>query len=119
MPLNDPNGVACSDSRETPVEPWRHLVRRQHPWRQQLYVKGRNLTARQLVGGIKANQLDEQQAAANYDLPIEAIREALHYVEQNTELLEAEAEIERLMLKRGGVVAEPDLRPTGLSDGRR
>ncbi len=83
------------EMREAAVEPWQYLVRRQHPWRQQLYVKGRNLTARQLVGSMKANQLDEAAAAADYHLPVEAVREALAYVERNRELLETEADIER------------------------
>ena len=38
---------------------------------------------------------------------IEAVREALAYVERNKELLETEAEIERLMLTRGRVVRGP------------
>ena len=88
------------ETREVAVEPWQYLVRRQHPWRKQLYVKGRNMTARQLVGSMKANQLDEAAAAADNRLPVEAVREALVYVERNRELLETEAEIERLMLKR-------------------
>lgn len=95
------------EMREAAVEPWQYLVRRQHPWRQQLYVKGRNLTARQLVGSMKANQLDEEAAAADNHVPVEAVREALVYVERNRELLETEAEIERLMLKRGGVARGP------------
>ena len=57
------------EAQETAVEPWRFLVRRLHPWRKQLYVKGRNLTARQLVGSIQANQMNDEQAAANYRLP--------------------------------------------------
>ena len=65
------------------------------------------MTARQLVGSMKANQLDEAAAAADYHLPVEAVREALGYVESNRELLETEAEIERLMLKRGGVARGP------------
>ena len=93
--------------REAKVEPWQFLVRRQHSWREQLYVKGRNMTARQLVGSMKANQLDETAAAADYHLPVEAVREALAYVEKNRELLETEAEIERLMLTRGGVARGP------------
>ena len=97
-----------TEVRETTVDPWQYLVRRNHPWRKQLYIKGRNLTARQLVGSIKANQLDEQSAAANFQLPIEAIREAITYVDQNKELLAAEAEIERLMLKQGGVARGPE-----------
>jgi uncharacterized protein (DUF433 family) len=95
------------DMREAAVQPWQYLVRRQHPWRQQLYIKGRNMTARQLIGAMKANQLDEAAAAADYRLPVEAVREALAYVEKNKELLETEAEIERLMLKRGGVSRGP------------
>ena len=95
------------DMREAAVEPWQYMVRRRHPWRKQLYIKGRNMTARQLVGSMKANRLDEAAAAADYRLPVEAVREALAYVEGNKELLEAEAEIERLMLKRGGVAGGP------------
>ncbi len=95
------------EMREAAVPPWQYLVRRPHPWRQQLYIKGRNLTARQLVGAMKANQLDEAAAAADYRLPVEAVREALAYVESNRELLETEAEIERLMLKRGGAARGP------------
>lgn len=91
-----------TDPREATVDPWQFLVRRQHPWRKQLYIKGRNLTARQLVGSIKANRLDDEKAAANYHLPVEAIREALSYVERNQHLLETESEIERLMSEREG-----------------
>jgi uncharacterized protein (DUF433 family) len=95
------------ETREAAVEPWHHLVRRQHPWRKQLYLKGRNMTVRQLAWSIKANDLDETAAAADYRLPVEAVREGLAYVERNRELLETEAEIERLMLKRGGVARGP------------
>ena len=56
---------------------------------------------------MKANRLDEQAAAADYRLPVEAVREGLAYVEGNKELLETEGEIERLMLKRGGVARGP------------
>ncbi len=55
--------------RESAVEPWQYLVRRQHPWRQQLYVKGRNMTAGQLIRSMKTNEFDETQAAADCRLP--------------------------------------------------
>lgn len=96
-----------NETRESAVQPWQYLVHRRHPWRQQLYIKGRNLTARQLVGAMRANQLDEEKAAADYRLSVEAVREALAYVERNRELLETEAEIERMMLKRGGTARDP------------
>ncbi len=89
------------EPRETAVEPWTQLVRRRHSWRKQLYVKGRNMTARQLVGWMTANRFDEQQAAADFHLPVEAVREAIAYVSQSQDLLEIETEIERLMLTRG------------------
>jgi uncharacterized protein (DUF433 family) len=92
--------AAKTKSIETGVAPWKFLVQRMHPWRKQLYVKGRNLTARQLVGAIKANHFTEEAAAENFRLPIEAIREALAYAEQYAQLLATEAEIERLMSKR-------------------
>jgi hypothetical protein len=95
------------DTREITVEPWKHLVRRPHPWRKQLYLRGRNMTARQLVGGMRANHLDEGKAAANYGVPIEGVQEALTYVEENKKLLETEAEIERLMLQREGISRGP------------
>ena len=104
---NPTTKVTWNAMRETPVEPWQHLVRRQHRWRKQLYVKGRNMTARQLVGSVKANEFDEARAAENHHLPVEAIREALAYVEQCRQLLESEAEIERLMLQRGGTGRGP------------
>lgn len=99
--------VHAEPPQEEPIEPWKHLVRRRHPWRRQLYIKGRNMTARQLVGSMKANHFDEEGAAADLHVPVEAVREALAYVEKNKDLLETEAEIERLMLKRGGVVRGP------------
>jgi len=100
-----------SEMREAAVAPWQYLVRRVHPWRKQLYVKGRNMTARQLVGSMKANQLDEKGAAADNHVPVKAVSEALVYVESNKELLETESEIERLMLRRGGVARDPQSVP--------
>ncbi len=99
--------IDSRETREAAVEPWRHLVRRRHPWRKQLYLRGRNMTARQLVGAMRANQLGEAATAADYHLPVEAVREAVAYVESNRELLEAEAEIERLMVQRGGAARGP------------
>jgi hypothetical protein len=102
-----PGKDQLTETGEVTVEPWKYLVRRPHPWRRQLYLRGRNMTARQLVGGIGANKLDAEKAAVNYQLPVEAIREALAYVEEYKSLLADEAEIERLMLKREGVSRGP------------
>ena len=96
---------AGSDTRtphETPVDPWKHLVIRRHPWRKQLYIKGRNMTVRQLIGGVSSNGFSEEEGARNYGLPVEAIREAFAYAEANPEVLERDAEYERSLLDRMG-----------------
>lgn len=89
------------DEREFPVEGWNHLVARPHPWKRQLYLKGRNMTARQLVGSIKADKLTINKAADNWDLPVGAIEEALRYAVENVELLEMESAIERYIASQG------------------
>ena len=70
-------------------------------------LRSSRLRYRAFVRDYKARQLDEEAAAADNHVPVEAVREALAYVERNRELLETEAEIERLMLKRGGVARGP------------
>jgi uncharacterized protein (DUF433 family) len=97
-----PATPGSDQSRESPVPPWEHLVARRHPWRRQLYVKGRNMTVRQLVGTVKANGWDQEQAARNLDLPVEAIHEALRYAEENEELLNFETAYEHLLLAQKG-----------------
>jgi uncharacterized protein (DUF433 family) len=90
------------ESVETPVESWNHLVRRNHPWRRQLYIKGRNMTVRQLLSSLPASGFDEAEAAENLELPVEAIREALTYAEQNAALLDFETAYEHLRLAERG-----------------
>jgi uncharacterized protein (DUF433 family) len=87
---------------EMPVEPWKHLVIRRHPWRKQLSLKGRNLTVRQLVGTVKANRFTEEQTAEDLDLPVEAIREALKYYDENPEVIALDHATELYLLSREG-----------------
>ncbi len=92
-----------------PIPGWEHLVHRKHPWRRQPYLKGRNMTVRQLVGTIKANRWSEEEAARQVDLPVEAIREALRFAEQEPELLAFETAFENWLLECRG--AGRDTRP--------
>ena len=89
--------------RELPVPGWRHLVSRRHPWKKQLFIRGRNMTVRQLVGTVRVNGWNEEDAAEALDLPAGAIREATSYADANKELLAAEAEYELLALSRRGL----------------
>lgn len=84
--------------KEVAIRPWVHLVLRPHPWRRQLYIKGRNMTARQLVGRVKANQWTAEVAADNLELPPEAIQEAVRYAEIFRPLLELESAFENVTI---------------------
>ncbi len=88
----------CADEPTNAVVPeqlYRFLVRKRHPWRRQLSLKGRRLTVGQLVAQMQSNQMDVPTAAEEFDLPREAVAEALDYAARNRELLVAEAFEER------------------------
>ena len=97
-----PSAQETQGPRETPAPPWNYLVVRKHPWRKQLYIKGRNMTVRHLVGGVMANKFSVEQAAGNYDLPVEAIREALAYFEANPEVIALDHATEMYLISLEG-----------------
>jgi uncharacterized protein (DUF433 family) len=92
---------------ERNVAEWTYLVSRQHPWRRQLCVKGRNMTVGQLVAAMRANSLTPEQTADDYGLPIEAVREAIRYADEYHELIAIEAAEERRRLIEKGYCLEP------------
>jgi uncharacterized protein (DUF433 family) len=67
-----------------------YLVARPHAWRKQLSFKGRRLTVGQFLGRMRAEGSTPEQAAADFDLPIDAAYEALEYGERYAALIEAE-----------------------------
>jgi len=92
---------------ELPVPPWKHLVARPHPWRRQLFIRGRNMVVRHVMGTMAANGLTPEQTAADLDLPVEAVYEAIAYFHQNEALIQAEVEEERKHLEERGYLREP------------
>src|ERR1700683_2161401 len=74
--MTDPNG-------------YQHLERRPGSNYKQLFVKGRRIRAevlyRQTVG---LEPRTPQQVAEDYELPLEAIQEAIHYCLHNTDVLQ-------------------------------
>lgn len=86
---------------------WRWLVARPHPWCRQLWVKGRKLPASQVWSDLKGNQLSLEEAAQDWDLPVEAVEKAVRYCEQNTALIALEADEERRRLNDAGVQLAP------------
>jgi predicted DNA-binding antitoxin AbrB/MazE fold protein len=94
--------------REQPQKGYRHLVARTPSRRRQLYLKGRNLTVGQLVYSMRADHLLPEQAAEQYDLPLEAIQEALGYYQAHREVIDAEAAAEKRYLQDKGYMLEPE-----------
>ncbi len=81
------------------VEDWQYLVARDHPWRRQLYIKGRKLLASTIWQDIIANEMSPDEVAENWDLPLSAIDEVIRYCESHQELLKLEADEERYRLE--------------------
>jgi hypothetical protein len=91
------------------IEPsfsWKWLMQRPHPWRRQLWVKGRRLLASQVWADMQINGMTEEEAAINWDLPRGAIEEILAYCTQNTALIAMEANEEKRQLADAGVNLE-------------
>ncbi len=84
------------------VQAWKHLAPRVGSWRRQYYLNGKNISVGQLVSTVLANNESPEEASENIGLPVEAIREALLYFEQNKDLIAQEATVERQYLQDHG-----------------
>lgn len=91
------------------IRKWMYLTEQAHPWKRQLYVKGRKLPAAAVYTGMLANDLTLDQAADNWDLPVNAVREIIEYCEQNKDLLQMEAAEELRRLEEKGISVEPQV----------
>lgn len=89
------------------MEDWQYLVSRPHPWRKQLYIKGHKFLASTVWRDMLVNQMSLEQAAENWNLPLDAIEEVIQYCESHRELLKLEADEERYRLEVTGVSFEP------------
>jgi hypothetical protein len=89
------------------IQKWMYLVEHAHPWKKQLYVKGRKLPAAAVWSGMTANKQTPEQAAKNWDLPIEAVREIIAYCQSNQALLRMEADEELRRLEEKGIELVP------------
>ncbi len=48
---------------------WQYLEKRPHPWRQQLYIKGRKLRAFTVWMDMIVNDLTPEEVAENKEIP--------------------------------------------------
>lgn len=100
--------IALIQSLQSSVEiaDWQYLEKRSHPWRRQLYIKGRKLLASTIWQDKLSNQMSYEEATENWDLPLDAIYEVIRYYESHQELLKLEADEEQYCLTTKGVSFE-------------
>jgi hypothetical protein len=103
---NEQIHLVVPELEPVPQSTWQYLVFRPHPWRRQLYVKGRRLLASTVWQDMLVNELKSEEAAKNFDLSSSAIHEIIRYCEANKDLIKMEAEEERYRLKERGVSVE-------------
>ncbi len=77
-------------------EDWQWLVRRDHPWRRQLWIKGRSIPAGTLARTAEIEGWTPEETAEQFDLPVEAVFEAVRYADQTHALIVAEEAEDRL-----------------------
>lgn len=82
---------------------WTYLTERPHAFKKQLFVKGRRLTAAQVWLDMQTNRMSAEEAAENWELPLEAIEEIRRYCETHRDLVQMEADEEKLFLQAHGV----------------
>lgn len=66
----------------------------------QLFIKGRNFRARSIYGQtVGEDARSPEEVARDYDIPLEAVKEAIHYCEHHPEDWRADYEREKQKLR--------------------
>jgi uncharacterized protein (DUF433 family) len=86
---------------------YRYLVNRREKGREQPYLRGRNMTVGQLVYSMRANNLTIEEAADDFNLPVEQVLEAQAYFQTHSDLIFREMAKETLSLVEQGANLEP------------
>lgn len=87
---------------------WQFLTARPHPWRRQLWIKGRKLPAAVVWTDWRVNGGTLEEIADNWDLPLKAVEESIRYGETHQDLLRMEAEEEKRRLSEEGLSVEAE-----------
>lgn len=98
LPGDDARAVDAVPELTSALRPdsrYAFLVSTPHPWRRQLTVKGRRITAGQIVDDMNSNGWSVAEAAAQMGVSSVAVAEAVDYVARNRELIDAEAAEQR------------------------
>src|SRR5262245_23872859 len=89
--------------------PFKYLVRKPRSVYKQLFVKDRWIAARTLYGKYvnEDEPMSVEEIAADYDLPIEAVREAIAYCESNPPEIAGDLARDEALMKAVGIT-DPD-----------
>src|SRR5665213_35582 len=92
VPIDDehPDAIPELTRALRPELHYAYLVARPHAWRKQLAFKGRRLTVGQFLGRMRVERWTPEEAAAQFELPVEAAYEAVDYGERHASLIAAE-----------------------------
>jgi uncharacterized protein (DUF433 family) len=93
---------------------WVYLDRKPGSLYRQLFIKGRNIAARTLYGQFMSAEEPRtaEQLAADYDLPLEAVREAIAYCESNPPEIQEDWAAEQALEEATGM-NDPEYKKTG------
>ena len=94
--------VKLSAMRKAAEITYKYLEPRPHQWRKVLWIKGRNMHVWHLLATMLREGETAAQTAKNFDLPVEAVLEALDYYQRNKALVDAEADEEGQRLQAKG-----------------
>jgi uncharacterized protein (DUF433 family) len=84
---------------------WVYLDRKPGSLYRQLFVKGRNIAARTLYGHFMSEEEPRtpEQIAEDYELPIEAVREAIAYCDSNPPEIQRDWEADQALQEAAGM----------------
>jgi uncharacterized protein (DUF433 family) len=93
----------------TPSTTWKYLAPNPKSSYRQLFIKGRGIRARVLYGMYLSEEEPRtpEQLAADYDLPLEAVREAIAYCQSNPPEIEEDFRREEALTEAAGI-NDPD-----------
>src|SRR4051794_4517132 len=93
---------------------WQFLAPNPKSAYKQLFIKGRRIRARTLYGAyMNAEEpMTPEEIAADYDLPLEAVKEAIAYCQSNPPEIEADFQREEATMEATGM-NDPDYKYGG------
>jgi uncharacterized protein (DUF433 family) len=88
---------------------WQHLAPNPKSAYKQLFIKGRNIRARTLYGLFMSAEepMTPEQIAEEYDLPLEAVKEAIAYCQSDPAEIKEDMEREERKMEATGM-NDPD-----------